>query len=190
MSIDHWQTRLGKAQINLLQNGNAAEWDSSLLFYVLLHSGLCLFANKLQSTQCILTAGSGIVSASVPSINFQAVLENGHRVIFDLGRDHFQTDVVQVQKNCFRIKHTFMPKHGIDQSPMTVDMYICQREWLCIKELAELQSVNYAHCKEAQVDAANLHSVVKQTEKMYIELKVSRKHITAMKAIEKGLLTL
>ena len=43
---DRWQARLGKAHLNYLQNGNSAEWDSTVLFHVLLHSSLCLFADK------------------------------------------------------------------------------------------------------------------------------------------------
>ena len=70
VSNDRWQARLGKEQLNQLQNGNTAEWDSTLLFYVLLHSSFCLCADKLQGTQCIITVESNVVSASVPSFDF------------------------------------------------------------------------------------------------------------------------
>jgi hypothetical protein len=132
---DRWQARLGKAHLNYLQNGNSAEWDSTVLFHVLLLSSLCLFADKFEGTQCIITAQSNVVFPCVcVCINFQNVLRNGYKVIFDLGRDQFQTDVVNVQKNWFHIQHVFNPKRGIYSSQMTVDMYICQKKWFCIEQ--------------------------------------------------------
>ena len=184
---DRWQAQLCKAHLNYLQNGNCAEWDSTVLFHVLLHSSLCLFADKFEGTQCIITAQSNVVFPSVPSINFKNVLRNGYKVIFDLGRDQFQTDIVNVQKNCFHIQHVFNPKHGIYSSQMTVDMYICQKKWLCIEELAKLQNNHFAHCQEARIGAAHLHSLIEHAESIFVDLKVSAKVITAMKAIEKGL---
>ena len=189
MSIDHWQPKLGKAQMNYLKNGNTAKWDSAFLFHVLLHSSLCLFSDKLQGTQCIITAQSNVVSASMQNMNFQNVLQSGYKVIFDFGRYRFQTNVVHVQKNFFHIKHIFKPTHGTHPSPMKVDMYICRKEWFCINELAELQNDNFIHCKEARIDAAHLHSVIQCAERIYLDLKVSKKVIMEMKAIEKGVLT-
>ncbi|CAI8031515.1 hypothetical protein GBAR_LOCUS17874, partial [Geodia barretti] len=182
---DRWQAQLCKAHLNYLQNGNCAEWDSTVLFHVLLHSSLCLFADKFEGTQCIITAQSNVVFPSVPSINFQNVLRNGYKVIFDLGRDQFQTDIVNVQKNCFHIQHVLNPKHGIYSSQMTVDMYICQKKWFCIEELAKLQNNHFAHCQEARIGAAHLHSLIEHAESIFVDLKVSAKVITAMKAIEK-----
>ena len=111
-------------------------------------------------------------------------IQNGYKVIFDLGRHQFQSDVVKVQKNCFSIKRNF---NGMYSSPQTVDMYVCQKMWFSIELLAEIQRKFFIHCKEARIDATQLHSVIEHAERIYVDLKLSPEVITAIKSIEKGL---
>lgn len=189
MKHDHWQTKLFHPQLKLLRDGNTQSWDSTLLFHVLLHSSMCLFAYKVKGTQCIITVQSKEVSASVPSFDFRSVLRNGYRVIFDLGMDQFRTDIATVQKRRFFTKHPFRPTHGFlppQQSSMTVDMYICQEEWFSIEKLAVLRNSCFAHCESARVSAAKLRDVIQSAERIYTKLKVPEKVIAAMKAIERG----
>lgn len=183
---DHWQVRLQKAQLIILENGKMEEWDSYLLFYLLLHSGLCLLADKFQGTQCIITVESNMIYSSVSDIDLQRMIEIGDKIIFDLGTDYFRTDIVRVYGNCFEIKHIFKPKNEIRSSVMTVDVYICRREWCSIEKLAILLSNNYACIKEENVDAAHLHRLIQCAENIYMELGVSGEVITAMKSIEEG----
>lgn len=189
MKYDHWQAKLSPPQLKLLRDGDTQCWDGTLLFHVLLHSSLCLFADKFQSTQCVITVQTQSVSASVPGCDFRSLLRKGYKVIFDLGNDQFRTDVVNVQKNRFLTKHVFKPPHGLlppQQMSITVDMYICRMEWFCINELAQLRNVNFAHCGAARATAAQLHNVIQNVERIYSDLKVPGNSIAGMKAIEKG----
>lgn len=189
MKHDHWQTKLISPQLKRLRDGNTSNWDSTLLFHVLLHSSMCLNADRVQDTQCIIRVQSDEVLASVPSFDFRSVLRRGYRVIFDLGNDQFRTDIVNVQKRSFFTKYRFRPPQGFlppQQSSMTVDVYICRKKWFYIEELAALRNSCFAHCEAARISAADLQNVVQRTEKIYNNLRVSRKVIDAMKAMERG----
>ena len=187
MKNDHWQARLVSPQTTKLKNGNTQHWDSTLLFHVLLHSSMVLFATELQGTKCIVTVQAKRVVASVPSFDFQKVLKSGDKVIFDLDVDQFHTDVVAVQKNTFDIRYALKPIHGLKpQSSTTVKMYICQKEWFDIEELAEVRNSSFAHSEAAKVDAVKLRSIVQRVERIYTSLSVPAKVVSAMKAIEQG----
>ena len=189
MKYDHWQTKLSPPQLKLLRDGDTQCWDGTLLFHVLLHSSLCLFADQVQGTQCVVTVQTHSVSASVPGYDFRRLLQKGYKVIFDLGNDQFHTDIVSVQKSHFFTKHIFKPPHGLlppQQRSITVDVYICRIEWFHINELAQLRNASFAHCEAARASATQLHNVVQNVERIYIDLKVPRKSIAEMKAIEKG----
>ena len=189
MKRDHWQTRLISSQLERLRDGNTSNWDSTLLFHVLLHSSMCLNAKRIQSTQCIITVQSKEVWASAPSFDFRSILNRSDKVIFDLGNDHFRTDVVDVQKRCFFTKYQFRPPEGFlqpRQSSMTVDVYICRMEWFNIDDLAAQRNSCFAHCEAARISAADLQNVVQRTEKIYNKLGVPRKVIDSMKALERG----
>lgn len=189
MKHDHWQTKLISPQLKCLQDGNTSNWDSTLLFHVLLHSSMCLNADRVRGTQCIIKVQSNEVLASVPSFDFRRVLQRGYRVIFDLGSDQFRTDIVNVQKRSFFTKYRFRPPQGFlppKQSSIIVDVYICRKEWFWIEELAVLRNSCFAHCEAARISVTDLQNVVQRTERIYNNLRVSRKAIDAMKAMERG----
>ena len=185
---DHWQAKLNRFQLSLLNDGNSQHWDSTLLFHVLLHSSMCLFADLFQGTKCVLTVQANAVYASVQTFDFRRCLKTGYVVIFDLHTDQFRTEIVaNVQKSCFFIKHR--PPHGFlqpHQSSMAVEMYVCQREWFYINELAEIRNSSFAHCAAAAIKEAQLRKIVQHIERIYRDLKLPKGDITSMKAIERG----
>lgn len=179
---ERWKKKLSQPQLDLLRGGDTKCWDGTLLVHILLHSSHCLFAEKVPNIQWVLKAGENKVSACMRG-DFYNQSWQKRRVIFDLEEDQFCTEIAEVQESCLITKHIFQP-HG--STPRSVDMYICQKEWCRINELARLRNTCYGHCAKACASSAELRNVVRDIEGIYRDLNVPEKCIIAMKAIENG----
>lgn len=189
MSYERWISKLNLTQKKLLENGCTNQWDPTLIFHVLLYSSLCLLANKIQGTQFSVQIHSRIIKASVTRVDLRHFLQNGDKVIVDLGSDPFFSIVVKVNQNQFSIHQPFnFPKGYQEQSQnqVFVDVYVCQKEWGYVEQLAHIQNNNFVHCREAQTTAKELSYIVQHVEQIYVNLNVSQEVINAMKAIKNG----
>ena len=191
MKKEMWRSRLSPKQLQLLQDGNTAHWDPTILFHVLLHSSMCLLAAKVQGTQCDLQIQSKLIKATSPNFDFRNVLQSGDKIMLDLGTDLFRSVVTKVQKNQFFVRHPFGYPPGyqrqlMGQPGVAFDLYICQPEWKQIEHLSFLRNDYFAHCGEARTSAKELNSIIQSIEQVYINLRVPQKTIAAMKSIKNG----
>jgi len=189
MSYERWRSKLGTPQIQLLQNGNTKQWDPTLIFHVLLYSSLCLLASKIQGTQFSVQVQSKMVKALVTSVDLRNFLRSGNRIIVDLGSDPFRSVVTKVNRNQFFIRQPFNFPQGYQgqlQAQVIVDVYICEKEWDCVEQLAHLRNNSFGHCSEARTTTKELNSIVQHIEQIYWDLNISQKAINDMKAIKSG----
>ena len=142
---ERWQLQnLSQEQLQLLASGNTNCWDQATLFYVLLHSSLCLLADKVffsngRQLQCILEQNSNFVMSKNSEFNFKSLLGIGDMIILDLGRESFESSVSMVQKGGFYTTHTFHSSSLISQTDITAELYVCKSEWLAIFNLSKIK---------------------------------------------------
>ena len=189
MHYERWYSKLSATQIQLLQNGDINQWDPTLIFHVLLYSSWCLLAKKIQGTQFTFQIQSKMVKALAARIDLRNFLRSGDKIIVDLHSDPFQAEIRNVTQNQFFMKHPFKFPKGYQiqpQAQITVDVYVCQREWYDIEHLAYIRNVSFAHCNEARITVKRLNSIVEDIEQIYLSLKVPQNAINSMKAIKNG----
>jgi len=171
MKNEMWRSKLSPKQLQLLQDGNTAHWDPTILFHVLLHSSMCLLAAKVQGTQCNLQMQSKVIKATSPNFDFRNVLKNGDKIILDLGTGPFRSVVIKVQKNQFFIRHPFSypPGHQgqlTSHQGLSFDLYICLPEWRQVEHLSFLRNDYFAHCGEARTSKKELNSIIQNVEQV------------------------
>lgn len=183
---ERWCSKLDKKQVQLLESSDTDQWDATLVFHVLLYSSLCLYAKKIQDTKFTVQIKSDMVKA-VATINLK--LKNGDKIIIDLGSDPFFSVVKRIEGNRFFIRDSFnFPPcyQGDDSHRMLVDVYVLQKEWDYIKELAKLRNASFAHSTKASITTKQLSDIIQTCENIYRKLNIPKETISAMKSIEHG----
>ena len=189
---ENWHLKLLPEQIGWIESGNTEEWDLPLLFQLLLHSSLCLLADRVPGLQVSLVPGSDIVTVTAQSTDLTNVLKQNDEVIFKLPTNEvFLREVTKVQKNHFSVTRGFCLPPSLQgmpsQQPLIVDtVYVCTPEWHAVEKLSCLHSDNFSHCKEAHTSNTELRKVVQYVESAYNDLSVPPEHILRMKNIETG----
>ena len=189
MHYERWCSKLSATQIQLLQSGDINQWDPTLIFHVLLYSSWCLLAKKIQGTQFSIQMQSKLVKALAARIDLRNFLRSGDKIIVDLHSDPFRAEIRKVTQSQFFMQQTFnYPKgyQGQHQTQITVDVYICQKEWHDIEHLAYIRNASFAHCSEARITVKKLNNIVQDIEQIYLSLKVPQNTINGMKAIKSG----
>ena len=199
---EKWTRNLSQKQIKLLSNGNTAEWDSTLLFHVLLYSSLCLLADgifmqaRTQArkilVQISLKVGSKLAKTATRSVDFTRILRHGSIVILDLSpsfSDMCHVEVDRVDPTEFTFRKPFQPPPGVylqASQLITATVYVCSQQWFEIRELSFIRNDSFAHCTKASTSAANLHALVLAVERAYTVLGLSQREIVQLRTIETG----
>ena len=200
ISREKWTKELSLKQIKLLSNGNTAEWDSTLLFHVLLYSSLCLLANgifmqartqdgKTLPVQISLKAGSRLAKSTARSVDFTRILKRGSTLILDLSSNMCRVEVDRVDPAEFTFRKPFQPPPGVylqASQLITATVYVCSQQWFEIRKLSFIRNNSFAHCTKASTSAADLHELVLAVEHAYIELGLSRRETVQLRTIETG----
>ena len=130
-----------------------------------------------------------MVIALAARIDLRNFLKSGDKIIVDLHSDPFRAEIRKVTQNQFFILQPFnYPKgyQGQHQTQITVEVYVCQKEWHDIEYLAYIRNVSFAHCNEARITVKKLNNIVQDIEQIYLSLKVPQATINGMKAIKSG----
>lgn len=199
---EKWTKELSQKQIKLLSNGNTAEWDSTLLFHVLLYSSLCLLADGIfvqtrsQAgkilVQISLKVGSRLAKSAARSVDFTRYLRRGSIVILDLSptfSDMCRVEVERVDLTEFTFRKPFQPPPGVHLQPsqlITASVYVCSQQWFEIRKLSFIRNDSFAHCTKASTSVADLHALVLAVERAYIVLGLPQREIVQLRAIESG----
>ena len=199
ISQEKWKKRLSPKQIELLSNGNTAEWDPTLLFHALLYSSLCLLADGIFMqartqdgkilVQISLKAGSRLAKSTARSVDFTRILKRGSTLILDLSNNMCCVEVDRVNPAEFTFRNPFRPPPGVyiqASQLITATVYVCSQQWFEIRELSFIRNNSFAHCTKASTSAADLHILVVAVEHAYTELGLSRREIVQLRAIETG----
>jgi hypothetical protein len=191
---ENWHLKLLPEQIGWIESGNTEEWDLPLLFHLLLHSSLCLLADRIPGLQVSLVPGSDVVTVTVieQSTDLANVLKQGNKVVLNLPNNEvLLREVMKVQKNHFCITKRFCLPPSLQgltpQQPVIVgSVHVCTQEWHAVEKLFCLHDEKFSACKEARTSNEDLRMVVQCVECAYNNLSVPSEHILHMKNIETG----
>ena len=158
--------------------GDSKEWDSTILFHLLLFSSRCSLVQQVPSGQGGgLTPGSKTVQGSVSNVNF---VKKGSTVLFDLGNSFFQAEVDSIMQNDFSISSSFRGR-AVKNAPI----YVCSPEWMLLKELSRLRN-KFAHAPSCLTKSEDLDNFVEELTLIYQQLNVLQRTIDEMRSMSKG----
>ena len=181
---ERWMSKLSQEMKSKIQQGNSNNWDSTVLFHILLFSSHCLLANKVPGTQGSLQTGSKMVKATLRSADFRRYVVKGSTVLFDLGGYFFRAQVTNSKPVCQR--DFFVSKVFNDHSTYA-DVYVCTVEWQLLEELSHLRNEKFAHVDSCSTTNKDLKIFVQDLTKIYHQLKVPKQLITDMQSMATGI---
>ena len=184
---ERWHSELLSDEKHKLSCGISEEWNSPLLFHLLLYSSHCLLADPITLTQANLYHQSNLVMSSVHNaVDLTEIFCSGDKAIFDLGQESYCSEVVTVHRDYFLIKHPFQGTQPQSQSAITVQFYKCKPQWLAVEKLYLLSSRYFRYCKTAMVASDELQRVILEVEAIYATLKIPQQLKSKMFADESG----
>ena len=181
-------SKLSLQQRQLLENGNTNDWDSALLFHVLLYSNLHLLVNNpVPHVQIILDPSLDVVRVTSAHVNFNEILCPGSKVMLDLGNDVCWAEVTTVQRNQFNFRKPYPFPHDILLQTPTADVWVCQPEWCAVEDLLYLRNHSFAHHhSNAGISTSELQRLLQNVESAYTALSRLPQVIADMRAAGKG----
>ena len=184
---DRFISKLSPTQKQNLENGQTQNWDSTLLFHALLYSSHLLLADPIPGNQVSIQHNSKKLVSTIPKIDFTHVLQQGDKIILDLGSaDFIRVELAGVRPTELYLKWPLkLPQSAPVQ--LVCDAYICSREWLAVEQLSFLRNDRFAHCKTARIIPSQLSYVVQDIEAVYKILHVPHSRITKMRSSISGM---
>ena len=184
---DRFTSKLSSTQKKNLANGQTLDWDSTLLFHTLLYSSHLLLADPIPGNKVSIQHNSKKLISTVPTIDFTRVLQQGNKIILDLGSaDFIKVEIVRVCPTELFLKWPLkLPQSAPVQS--VCDAYVCSREWHAVEKLSFIRNDRFAHCKTACITNNELGGVIQDIEAVYNTLCVPHSCITKMRSIISGM---
>lgn len=182
-------SNLSQEQRQLLEKGNTSDWDSTLLFHVLLYSNLhLLLHNPVPDVQINLDPNSNV--GKVPPnahVDLSEILHPGSKVILDLGGDLLQAEVTTVQRNQFNFQMPYPFPQGVLQQKLTAGIWVCRPEWCAVEDLLHLCNHSFAHHhSNASISTLELQKLLQDIESAYTALSRMPQVIADMRAVGTG----
>ena len=184
---ERWHSKLLPDERRKLNYGILEEWNSPLLFHLLLYSSHCLLADLITLTQANLYHQSNLVMSSVHNaVDLTEIFCSGDKAIFDQGEECFCSEVVTVHKDYLLLKHPFQSKQTQSQSAITVPFYKCKPQWLAVEKLFLLSNRCFSFCKTAVVTSEELQQVILEVKSIYATLNIPQQLKSKMLDDESG----
>ena len=158
-SIEKWTRKIRSEQRKLLDAGNSAEWDPTLIFQILLYSSLCLFVEEIPATTIHLKLKQ-IVSVSFPG-------NLGSKVIIQ-GRTGDSIQIVEIinsSSTCLQLDNS-----ARFSALPTAKVYRCKSEWYVVDNLRIMRNEKFAHVRAARVSDSDFKQFVMDVEDAYTRL--------------------
>lgn len=172
-----------------MEKGNTSDWDSTLLFHVLLYSNLHLLVhNPVPDVQINLDPSLNV--GKVPPnahVDLSEILHPGSKVILDLGDDLLQAEVTTVQRNQFNFQKPYPFPQGVLQQNLISDIWVCRPEWCAVEDLLHLCNHSFAHHhSNASISTLELQKLLQDIESACTALSRMPQVIADMRAVGTG----
>ena len=127
-----WTGDLTLEEMDVLKRGNTYEWNLRLLFHCLLHSKLCLLADRVTICKVKIEPGSPYIQM----LNQMKIdsLQPNVTVMLDLGDRKVQCVISKVTQEYVEVKWDDKPP----ERAVNADMYVCNQDWHTINTLYHL----------------------------------------------------
>ena len=176
---EKWTRRIGSEQRKLLDAGNSAEWDPTLIFQILLYSSLCLFVEEIPATK-FTPKPNKVVSVSFPGSLGSKVIIQGRT-----GNSIHIVEIINSSPTCLQLD-----KSARIFALPTSKVYRCKSEWYVVDSLRIMRNEKFAHVMAASVSDSDFKQFVMDVEDAYTRLlgkSVSCGVIAELKQIGTGI---
>ena len=181
---ERFQSRLTAIQKQLLGSGQSSKWDVSLLVHVLLYSSQLFLVDYFRDNEVTLKHDDRykLVSTSRQA-DFTRCLRQRDVILCDIGHELVKNEVKYVTPTDIIMKYP-IKQHNL---PPSLRVFQCGRDWLEVDALSKVRNTQFAHCRNARIDASSLNRVVQNVEASYQRLRRPRHRIETMISILTGM---
>ena len=158
-----WTTDLTSEELDVLKRGNKYEWNLRLLFHCLLHSKLCLLADRVTTCKASIEPGSQRLQYVETD-----TLQPNATALLDLGDRKAQCVICKVTQEYVEVKWD-------DKSPegaLNADMYVCSQEWHTVNTLYHLCKDVCMNSSISSIPPEDLTEFVRGVQDAYRKLGV------------------